>query len=46
MSMHRTQVMLPKILLDWIRKEAKSRGISMGEMFRRILDEKRENQKK
>ena len=45
MGMQRTQFMFPKALLDWLRKEAKSKGISMGEMLRRILDERRETGK-
>ena len=40
------KIMLPQVLLDWLRKEAETKGISMGEMLRRILDEKLENQKK
>lgn len=42
MNMTRTQILLPRPLLDWLRKEANDRQISVSEFIRRIMDEARE----
>ncbi len=38
MCMDRTQIMLPPPLREKIKTKAKEKGISMGELIRRILD--------
>jgi len=43
-SMHRTQIYLPHIQLDWLREEAAKRGITVSEFVRRLIDAVREAQ--
>lgn len=35
--MHRTQILLPEQLLDWLRKEAENDGTSVSEVIRAIV---------
>lgn len=42
--MRRTQICLTPMQSDYIKKEAKKRGIPMAELIRRILDDWREIQ--
>lgn len=44
MNMRRTQICLTPMQSDYIKKEAKKRGIPMAELIRRILDDWRETQ--
>lgn len=39
MKMHRTNLCLPLILVEGLRKASKERGISFAELVRRILGE-------
>lgn len=38
-NMHRTQVFLPVPLLNWLKAEANSEGVSYAELVRRALDD-------
>ena len=37
MAMHRTQILLPKPMLQWLRREAKQRQLSVSEIVRHII---------
>lgn len=41
-TMHRTQIYLPHVQLDWLREQAAARGITMSEFLRRLIDAVRE----
>jgi hypothetical protein len=40
--MIRTQILMTKPLLEWVRKESGKKQISASEFIRRVLDERRE----
>lgn len=41
-TLNRTTINLTTPQLSWLRKEAKRLGLTLGELLRRIVDEKRE----